>query len=69
MNKYEIYKDADGIYWLVSTHSMRYDTIKEKHELQGSFDLRTDAFQWLHNRSIFSMALPTVKYGYYEIYV
>lgn len=68
MNRFEIYKDAEGTYWLVSTYSMRYDSIKENKELQDSFDLRAHAFKWFEEKNIPSIA-SGFDNGYYEIYV
>lgn len=68
MNKYEVWKTDKDQYYLISTHSTRYESITKDKIFVDTFDLRNDAFNYLENISQKSVSQDKEKF-YYEIYV
>jgi len=61
MNIYEIYIDKNQQYWIISTHSIRYEVVQFDKQWVASFNLKADARQFV--------SMKDETNNYYEIYV
>lgn len=61
--RFEVWLDTNGTYWLISSHSIRYDHFIKDKTKEYTSDLRMDCIKYVEG-------VKQVKQGdYFEIYI